>query len=435
MGSASVGQPVLFLAAVLVGLAAGLLVGWLLGRDERAKLTERSICIPGLEEKVSKAERENRDLNAELARVTACLDNERRNAAEKLALLTEARDALSNQFKALANDILEEKGKRFAEQNQDHLGRLLEPLKSRLQEFQGKVEEVYFQDGKDRAALAEQVRQLMELNQALSQDAKNLTSALKGSSKTQGNWGELVLERVLESSGLRNGEEYVVQSSHAREDGSRVQPDVVIRLPEDRNLVVDAKVSLNAYESYAVCEDEAGRQAALKRHLDSVRGHIKGLSEKNYQTLYGLKSLDFVLMFVPVEPAFMLAVAGDRDLFMDAWKKNVLLVSPSTLLFVVRTVAHLWRQEAQNRNAQEIAKRGAELYDKFAGFVEDLESLGTRLKQAQKEYETAYGKLTGGRGNLVRQAEMLKELGVKPSKALPPELTENAAEQDAPPSE
>lgn len=352
---------------------------------------------------------------------------------EKLALLMEAREALSNQFKALANDILDEKGKRFAEQSQDDLGRLLEPLKSRLQEFQGKVEEVYFQDGKDRAALAEQVRQLMELNHALSLDAKNLTSALKGSSKTQGNWGELVLERVLESSGLRNGEEYVVQSSHAREDGSRAQPDVVIRLPEDRNLVVDAKVSLNAYEDFAISEDEAGRQAALKRHLDSVRSHIKGLSEKNYQTLYGLRSLDFVLLFVPVEPAFMLAVTGDRDLFMDAWKKNVLLVSPSTLLFVVRTVAHLWRQEAQSRNALEIARRGAELYDKFVGFVDDLEALGGRLKQAQKEYDTAHGKLTGGRGNLIRQAEMLKELGVKPSKTLRSGLTENGAAPDSPP--
>jgi DNA recombination protein RmuC len=453
-----VNQPVVFLMAAFIGLAVGLLVGWMFSRgrfrqmssdyselkfqaeayresldqarDERAKLAERSACIPGLEEKLSKAERDGRELTAELARVTACLENEVGKTEEKLALLAEARDILTNQFKALSNDILEEKGKRFAEQSQDHLGRLLEPLKSRLQEFQGKVEEVYFQDGKDRASLAEQVRQLLELNQALSQDAKNLTSALKGSSKTQGTWGELVLERVLESSGLRNGEEYVVQSSHEREDGSRAQPDVVIRLPEDRNLVVDAKVSLNAYENFAASEDDAGRQAALKRHLDSVRSHIKGLSEKNYQALYGLKSLDFVLMFVPVEPAFMLAVTCDRDLFMDAWKKNVLLVSPSTLLFVVRTVKHLWRQEAQNRNAQEIARRGAELYDKFSGFVEDLESLGGRLKQAQREYDSAFGKLTAGRGNLIRQAEMLKELGVKPSRSLPSGLTENTAGQD-----
>lgn len=373
-------------------------------------------------------------LTTELAELTTRFDAEHSQADEKLALLLEAKEALSNQFKSLANDILEEKSKRFTEQNQTNIGQLLEPLKTKLQEFQGKVEEVYVQEGKDRSALAEQVRQLMDLNQSLSQDAKNLTRALKGSSKTQGNWGELVLERVLEASGLRKGEEYDVQESHTREDGSRAQPDVVVHLPEDRHLVVDAKVSLTAYEDFASAEDDADRQTAAKRHLDSVRAHIKGLSEKNYQALYGLKSLDFVLMFVPIEPAFMLAVTNDRDIFMDAWQKNVLLVSPSTLLFVVRTVAHLWRQEAQNRNAQDIAKRGAELYDKLVGFVEDLESLGNRLKQAQHEYDSAHSKLTGGRGNVIRQAEMLKQLGVKPTKTLPPTMIETAIGDEVEPA-
>lgn len=367
-------------------------------------------------------------LTAELAELNTRLDAERRQADEKLALLMAARESLSDQFKSLANDILEEKAKRFTEQNQTNLGQILDPLRQKLHEFQGKVEQVYVQEGKDRSALAEQVRQLMELNQSLSQDAKNLTRALKGSSKTQGNWGELILERVLEASGLRKGEEYDVQESHTRDDGSRAQPDVVIHLPEDRHLVVDAKVSLTAYEDYVTAEDEGERSAAAKRHLDSVRAHIKGLSERNYQDLYGLKSLDFVLMFVPVEPAFMLAVTHDRELFMDAWQKNVLLVSPSTLLFVVRTVAHLWRQEAQNRNAQDIARRGAELYDKLVGFVEDLESVGSRLEQAQKAYHTAHNKLASGRGNVIRQAEMLKQLGVKPTKALPGALVEAAEE-------
>ena len=367
-------------------------------------------------------------LASELAELATRLDTERSQGEEKLNLLLQAREALANQFKSLANDILEEKAKRFTEQNQLNIGQLLEPLKTKLQEFQGKVEEVYVQEGKDRTALAEQVRQLMELNHSLSQDARNLTRALKGSGKVQGNWGELVLERVLEASGLRKGEEYDVQESHQRDDGTRAQPDVVVHLPEDRHLVVDAKASLTAYEDYATAEDESERQAAIKRHLDSVRAHIKGLSDRNYQVLYGLKSLDFVLMFVPIEPAFMLAITHDRELFMDAWQKNVLLVSPSTLLFVVRTVAHLWRQEAQSRNAQEIAKRGAELYDKLVGFVEDLESLGNRLKQAQRDYDAAHGKLTGGRGNLIRQAEMLKQLGVKPSKTLPAGLVEIAGE-------
>jgi DNA recombination protein RmuC len=269
----------------------------------------------------------------------------------------------------------------------------------------------------------------MALNNQLSKDAHNLTSALKGQSKAQGNWGELILERVLEASGLRKGHEYDVQESHTREDGTRAQPDVVVHLPEDRHLIVDAKMSLTAYEYHANAESEAQRDAALRRHLDSVRGHIKELAEKNYQQLYGLQSLDFVLMFIPVEPAFMLAISHDSELWQDAWRRNVLLVSPSTLLFVVRTVAHLWRQEQQNRNAQDIASRGAELYDKLVGFVEDLDKLGERLNQAKDVYDKAYGKFTTGRGNVIRQAEMLKVMGVKPSKQLPQKLSESALDK------
>jgi DNA recombination protein RmuC len=367
-------------------------------------------------------------LAMDLADVRNKLAAEIEGSGEKLALLTDAKQALSDQFKNLANEILEDKSRRFTEQNQANLGALLDPLKLRIAEFQSKIEDTYVKDGKERTALGEQVRQLMELNNQLSEDAKNLTRALRGSSKAQGNWGELVLERVLEASGLRKGEEYVVQSSHAREDGTRAVPDVVIHLPESRSLVVDAKVSLVAYEEFAVAELELERVAASKRHVDSVKNHIRGLSAKNYQGLYGLKSLDFVLLFVPIEPAFMLAVTSDRELFMEAWKRNVLLVSPSTLLFVVRTVAHLWRQEAQSRNAQEIARRGGELYDKFVGFVEGMNSLGNRLRQAQAEYDDAYGKLSSGRGNLIGQADKLRALGVKPSKAIAPALLETALE-------
>jgi DNA recombination protein RmuC len=369
-------------------------------------------------------------LAIEVAQWRNMLEGERNVSREKLALLLDAKQALSDQFKALANEILEEKSKRFTEQNQLNLGALLDPLKLRINEFQTKIEDTYIKEGRDRTALGEQVRQLMELNQHLSEDAKNLTRALRGSSKAQGSWGELVLERVLESSGLRKGEEYVVQSSLPREDGTRALPDVIIHLPEGRSLVIDSKVSLIAYEQFALTEDELERAAAGKRHMESIKGHIKGLSGKNYQALYSLNSLDFVLLFVPIEPAFMLAVASDRDLFMDAWNRNVLLVSPSTLLFVVRTVAHLWRQEAQSRNAQEIAKRGAELYDKFVGFVEDMNSLGNRLKQAQSDYDDAYGKLSSGRGNLVGQAQKLRQLGVKPSKSLAPALVDGAYESD-----
>lgn len=258
---------------------------------------------------------------------------------------------------------------------------------------------------------------------------------MKGSSKAQGGWGEVVLERVLELSGLRKGIEYVAQESQSRDDGSRAMPDVVIQLPDDRRLVVDAKVSLVAYERYTAAADDPERGTAVRSHLDSVRSHIRSLSEKRYQDLYGIKSPDFVLAFVPIEPAFILAVTHDTNLFQEAWERNVLLVSPSTLLFVVRTVAHLWRQEAQTRNAQEIAKRGAELYDKLAGFVGDLQNIGTRLKQAREAYDSAEAKLTTGRGNVIRQAEMLRSLGVKPGKVLPPTLVAVAQDDEDSPEE
>jgi len=374
-------------------------------------------------------------LTRELATLSTELDNERRHAQEKIQLLTQARETLSEQFRNLANDILEDKSKRFTETNAVRLGELLGPLGLKITEFQKKVEHAYDTEGRARSELAGQVKQLMELNQVLSADAKNLTQALKGSNKAQGNWGELILERVLEGSGLRKGHEYVVQESHTREDGSRAMPDVVIRLPDERFLVVDAKVSLVAYEQAATLEDEKLREAAIKRHVESLRSHIRGLSSKNYQQLYDIRSLDFVMLFIPVEPAFMMAIAHDPDLYMEAWNRQVLLVSPSTLLFVLRTVEHLWRQEAQSRNAQDIASRGAELYDKLVGFVEDLDQLGERLGQAQKSYDKARGKFSSGRGNLVRQAEMLRELGLRPTKTLPAAWAEAARDEGADPTD
>ncbi|HDR9767560.1 TPA: DNA recombination protein RmuC [Burkholderia cepacia ATCC 25416] len=406
--------------------------GHQLGKLTAELNAERSASVSMREEfdktKVAKQslEKDAVRLSDELTELRARTDAERRSSEEKLALLQEAKEALGNQFKTLANEILEEKSKRFTEQNQTNIGALLEPLKARLSEFQGKVEEVYIQEGKDRSALAAQVKQLVDLNQVLSEDAKNLTNALKGSAKTQGNWGELILERVLESSGLRKGEEYLVQDSQVREDGTRAQPDVVINLPDDKKLVVDSKVSLNAYERYASAATDGERAAALRQHVESVRGHIRSLSEKQYQALYG-RSLDFVLAFIPIEPAFMLAVANDNGLFMDAWRKNVLVVSPSTLLFVVRTVAHLWRQEQQSRNAQDIARRGGELYDKLCGFVDDLQQVGKEIRQAQKAYEQAHSKFATGKGNVIRQAELLRDMGVKPSKTLPTSLVEAAS--------
>jgi DNA recombination protein RmuC len=449
------GSQVSIFASLLVGLLVGAGAIWLVLREriatagmleknesqvEIARLNERLIAM---QEEVNRLTRdkenlaelrdqltsERQRLSNQVAELATNLESERTQNVDKIALLKNAEEQLSNRFKTLASEILEDKSKRFTEQNQTNLNQLLEPLKVKITEFQGKVHEVYVQEGKDRSALAEQVKQLMSLNNQLSKDAHNLTSALKGQAKAQGNWGELILERVLEASGLRKDHEYDVQESHSRADGSRAQPDVVVHLPEDRHLIIDAKVSLTAYEEHANAETDPQRDAALKRHLDSVRAHIRELSEKNYQQLYGLQSLDFVLMFIPVEPAFMLAISHDSDLWQDAWKKNVLLVSPSTLLFVVRTVAHLWRQEQQSRNAQEIASQGAKLYDKLVGFVEDLENLGTKLKQAQSAYDGAYNKFSGGRGNVIRQAEQLKNLGVKPTKHLSKKLIDSTLDE------
>ena len=400
--------------------------------EDRVGALQRDLAAAG--EQALQRSRELQAVHAELAQALTRADAERAGAQEKLQLLTEARTTLSDQFKTLANEILEEKSRRFAEQNQHNLGTLLDPLRTQLHEFKGKVEEVYVKEGQERFALTEQVRQLMELNKTLSRDATNLTNALKGSAKTQGNWGELILERVLEASGLRKGHEYHVQDSRLDEEGRRLQPDVVIHLPEDRRLVVDAKVSLVAYDRFMAAEAEDERTASARAHLDSVRQHIRGLSAKRYQDLYGLKSLDLVVMFVPIEPAFMLAVTHDDALFMDAWQRNVLLVSPSTLLFVVRTIAHLWRQEAQSRNAQDIAKRGAELYDKLAAFVADLQKVGAKLKDAQSAYEDAEKKLSTGKGNVIRQAEMLRGLGVKTAKALPNALVEAAQDTEGLPA-
>lgn len=369
-------------------------------------------------------------LTADYSALNAKTQAEDKASKDKLEALENARIELSNQFKTLANEIFEDKSRRFAEQNQSNLSHLLDPLKSKLADFQNTVEKAYVEEGKDRVALFEQVKQLMALNQALSQDAKDLTQALKGSNKAQGNWGELILEKILERAGLRKGIEYDTQLSYSRDDGSRAQPDLLINLPNDRCLITDSKVSLTAYDQFVNSADNAVKEKALAQHVDSIRAHIKGLSVKNYQDLEQLKTVDFVVMFIPIEPAFMAALSYDSDLFMYAWEKNILLVSPTTLLFVLRMVAYLWRQEAQNRNAQEIASRGAELYDKLVGFAQEMDDLEQRLNQAQTSFGVAKARLLTGKGNVIRQAEMLRELGVKSNKSLPTKWTEIAQEEE-----
>ena len=368
------------------------------------------------------------DYQARVAELTARLDAERLQATEKLALLEAARSEFGHQFQLLANTILEEKSKKFTEQNQVNLGGILLPLQEKIKEFQTQVADTYDKDSKERLTLKNEIERLATLNGKISEDAINLTQALKGNNKTQGIWGEMVLETVLESSGLRRGEEYQVQNSFEREEGGLHRPDVIIHLPEQRHMIVDAKMSLVAYERYVSATNDEERAESLKQHLVSVRAHIKGLSDKNYQTLTGLKAPDFVMLFIAVEPAFMLAFSHDQSLFNDALAKNVLLVSPSTLLANLRTIAYIWRQEQQNRNAQEIAQQCAKLYDKFVGFVEDLDDVERKLGQTQKSFDDAKSKLSTGRGNLIRQAEQVKNLGVKPTKNLPAQLLDDGGE-------
>ena len=349
---------------------------------------------------------------------------------ERLKAMNESKQAFGETFENLANRIFQEKAQLLASQNKEGLNQILAPLKKDIDDFKKRVETVYDTEGKQRSALQAQVQQLMSLNQTISQEAKNLTSALKGSVKVQGNFGEMILTRLLETAGLREGHEYETQASHTTEEGRRLQPDVVIKLPEGRALVIDSKVSLNAYEAYTCADTPESQKLALDKHLQSVRSHMRGLGEKNYQSLLKEQSLDCVLMFVAVEPAFMTAVTQDVELFNDGWKKNVLLVSPSTLLFVLRTVSHLWRQEEQNKNAQKIAQEAASLYDKVVGFVEDMEKVGGRLQQAQQEHESALRKLTG-RGGITSRVEKFRQMGVTSQKQLPSSALPEANPDDA----
>ena len=360
------------------------------------------------------------------AEMKTALDGERNKAEEKIAVLIAARKELSDQFEVLANKILDEKAKTFTDQNQTNLTNLLTPLKEKFGEFQLKVESLEKDGLTGRTELRAQIDNLRTLNERLSADAANLVTALKGSSKTQGDWGEFVLEKLLESAGLREGHEYRVQSSFTRDDRTRARPDVILDLPGGRHLVIDAKVSLGDYDAYCAGADETAREAALKQHIASMRAHIRELSLRNYQALYGINSPDFVVMFVPIEPAFMLALAHEGSLWQEAWDRNVLLVSRTTLLFVLRTVAQLWRQEQQTRNVVDIVRRGGELYDKLAAFAKDLMDVGKSLDAARASYDEAQKKLATGRGNAIRQAEMLKGLGIKPTKPLPLALVEQA---------
>ena len=371
-------------------------------------------------------------LRESVSRLETQLAEERSQNQEKIQLLENAREKMSLEFKNLANEILEQKGRAFTDSNRQNIESILKPLQEKIQQFEKKVDDTYDRESKERFSLAKEIRNLQDLNLRISEDAVNLTNALKGDTKTQGNWGEFVLERLLENSGLRKGSEYVIQKSLRTNEGGNRQPDVIIHLPENKDVIVDSKVSLVAYERYYSEPDESKKNSALKEHIQSIRNHIRDLSKKDYQNLQAVRSLDFVIMFLPVESAFALAVQNDQSLFTEAFDKNIALVGPTTLMATLRTIQNIWRYEHQNKNALEIAKGAGAMYDKFVSFIEDLEDIGKRLDQTQVSYEQAHKKLVSGRGNLVTRVEKLKTLGARASKSLAGADTEESLKQDVP---
>jgi len=367
---------------------------------------------------------------AEVSELRVRLEEEKSQNTQKLELLKNAEEEMKLQFSKLANEIFEQKSKVHAEQNRLQLDTILKPFKEQVDGFGKKIEANYITETKERHLLKDQILQLRSLNERLSDDANNLTKALKGENKTQGNWGELILEKILQNSGLREGFEYETQGTYKGEEGKSYRPDVLIHLPDEKDIVVDSKVSLVAYERYMNAEDDSSREVARKEHVLSVRSHIKGLSDKKYEELEGLRSLDFVLLFMPIESAYMLALEEDSSFFQETIKQNIMVVGPSTLLVTLRTIEYIWRNERQEQNAQEIAEKAANLYDKFVGFVDDMEKIGGQLSKTQTSYDDAMKKLSTGTGNLVKRADDMKKLGIKTKKKIEKKLLENAGVDD-----
>ncbi|MGA9332748.1 MAG: DNA recombination protein RmuC [Rudaea sp.] len=401
---------------------------------ERATMAGRLERLTQVEDDLARARAENQELSEARQRAeqqaTALgtrLQEQAQAAQEKVALLERVREEFSDKFKALAGDLLEEKSKKFSEHNQASLGTLLNPLREQLGDFRKRVDEVYDKESRERELLKAEIDTLKSLNKQIDEDARNLTRALTRDSKSQGAWGELVLERLLEASGLQRGREYEMQVALKDDDGGRPRPDVIVHLPEGRDLIVDAKVSLTAYERYCAALDDHERGQQLSAHLASLRGHVKELAHKRYNDLPGVNTLEFVLMFVPVEAAYIEAVHRDEQLHAFALEKQVVIVTTSTLLATLRTVSSLWRFDDRNRNAFEIADRAGKLYDKFVGFVDDLEDAGSTLDAARASLQAASNKLVSGRGNLVGQVQKLRSLGARAAKELPGKLLDRVA--------
>lgn len=438
----------------ILGIAVGSLAGWLISKffyqsktglfiEEADKLknefnrihTELQIKEERLSHFIGqletvKAEKDKKDeMVIELREALREKESDLKHLHERLLEhkkeVDELQQRFKTEFKNLANEILEEKTGKFTEQNKINLDTILKPLQEKIKDFEKKVEETHKKDIADRASIQERIKHLIETSNQISDDARNLTKALKGESKTQGGWGELILENILERSGLVKDREYFVQQSFKDEAGNRFQPDVIVKYPGNRSVVIDSKVSLTAYERYVSATDDFSREKMLNEHLVSVKNHIKQLSEKNYQNLYQLKSLDFVMMFMPVEPAYLVAIQKDPDLWNFAYEKRILLISPTNLIAALKMIASMWLQEYQSQNVMEIARQSGALYDKFVGLIDDLQDIGNKLESTRKAYDNAMNKISTGKGNLISRAQKIKELGAKTKKEIPQELLDD----------
>ncbi len=438
--------------ALIIGLVAGVVIGFLIAKTTRkaSASADGPTDDPEVREQLIRTEKENelllerirnaeeifrqqkqelndkhqelQGLSSELATWKANHENLERKLTDQRKELTELQEHFRKEFENIANRILESNSDRIAARSKEQLASVLDPFNKQIVEFSKTVQDTYVKGHGERSSMLNEIKNLTKLNEQMRLDAQNLTQALKGDSKAQGNWGEFILEKILESSGLTEGQEYETQHHTVSEDGRRLHPDIVVHLPEGKHIIIDSKVSLTAYESYVSADDEESKTAAIRNHLTSVKAHIKGLSEKNYQNAPGMRAPDFVLLFMPIESSFSLAIREDQDLYAYGWERKIIVVSPSTLLATLRTIASVWKQEKQNRNAQEIARQAGDLYDKFVGFINDMENIEKSLVKAKETYDTAFGKLTTGRGNLIRRTEKLKELGVKTNKEIPEHL-------------
>jgi len=437
---------------LIAGVILGFLIAWLflknksqnpdtllLNRvaeaEKEAGILKSNLEIIGKEREAVQAElrklqSEYAELNGKLAASVEARDNLNQRLSEQKTELEQLQDRMNKEFELLANRIIEEKSKKFTEQNRTQLEDILKPFNEKVVELKKHVNEAYDKEMRDKITLREELKKLVELNSKISEEANNLTKALKGDNKKQGNWGEMILEKVLERSGLVKDREYRTQVVTKNVDGEVIKPDVVVFLPDNKHLIIDSKVSLTAYEQLMNSDSQDERERLLKEHALSVRNHVKLLSDKNYFSSPELTSPDFVLLFMPIESSFSLAVQYDPELFMYAWDRRTVIVSPTTLLATLKTIASLWKIESQNRNALEIADQAGALYDKFEGFAKDLIEIGKKMDDAKKAYSDAMNKISDGKGNLIRRVEQLRLLGAKATKSLPPQLLNRASQDD-----